>query len=386
MSDQRQAGDKVSEACVLVVDDQATTRAIHKALLERQQYQVVVAASGDEALSLCMERLPDLVLLDVEMPGLNGFETCRSLLAHFDVPIIFVTAHDELEEHLKAYDAGGVDLIVKPVSAEILMRKVSLAVGQHRERKSLHAETNSLRSAAQASQSSVGESHILLDFTRAALACRNFEALAQLCLEAVARLGVQACVALRHADGVTMRTSRGEATGLELSVLEQSFKMGRMFRFKRRLAINFRTVSMVVLDLPEDELAATRLCDSLLALCETAEALAENVAMRRESAARAEQMQLALAQASMSMAEVSEAYQRMVAQVRLTMSLLSEEVEQTYSWLATDRATESRIAGVFHMHVESILSTLMNGSTVGDRLENIAQILRGQDGGDVELF
>lgn len=91
------------EGYVLVVDDVPTTRAVHSLILSRH-FEVKNAASGDEALQMCAERRPDLVLLDVEMPGLDGFETRRRLRETFDFPIIFATAHEPLDEHLKAFD------------------------------------------------------------------------------------------------------------------------------------------------------------------------------------------------------------------------------------------------------------------------------------------
>jgi CheY-like chemotaxis protein len=80
-----------------------------------KHFAVTAAASGEEALALCAQELPDLVLLDVTMPGLDGYQTCRLLRErHPRVPIIFVTACQTLDEHLHAFEAGGDDLI-KPV-------------------------------------------------------------------------------------------------------------------------------------------------------------------------------------------------------------------------------------------------------------------------------
>ena len=116
---------------VLIVDDERVTRAFHRAILA-QHFDVLTAASGAEALELCVGQTPDLIVLDVEMPGIDGYETCRRLRAFTSVPILFVTGHQSLEEHLKAFDAGGTDLITKPVNAEIFQRKVAVAIRQYR--------------------------------------------------------------------------------------------------------------------------------------------------------------------------------------------------------------------------------------------------------------
>jgi CheY-like chemotaxis protein len=72
---------------VLVVDDNAANRTMHRAILAKK-FEVVTAASGREAIALCRENLPDLILLDIEMPDLDGIETCRRLREWTNIPII----------------------------------------------------------------------------------------------------------------------------------------------------------------------------------------------------------------------------------------------------------------------------------------------------------
>ena len=112
---------------VLIVDDSPPIRAMHRGILAKQ-FDVLTASSGTEALDMCQKRMPDLVLLDIEMPDMDGIDTCRQLRARSSVPVIFATGHESIEEHMKAYDAGGNDIVVKPVRKEILLRKVALAI------------------------------------------------------------------------------------------------------------------------------------------------------------------------------------------------------------------------------------------------------------------
>ena len=111
---------------VLVVDDIAENRRILTQTLEGEGYTVSAAPSGEIALKIAERDLPDLILLDLLMPGINGFETCRRLKAFAstrDVPVIFITANDELESLLEGFDVGAVDFISKPFQArEVLVR------------------------------------------------------------------------------------------------------------------------------------------------------------------------------------------------------------------------------------------------------------------------
>jgi putative two-component system response regulator len=112
---------------VLMVDDEPTSRAALEALLYREGYQLAVASSGTEALSLAAALLPDLILLDVMMPDMDGYEVCRQLRAHpvlADVPIIIVTALDDRQSRLYGIEAGADDFISKPYDRVELRARV----------------------------------------------------------------------------------------------------------------------------------------------------------------------------------------------------------------------------------------------------------------------
>jgi len=111
---------------ILVVDDHEPNRLLLEDLLEPQGYQVILAEDGEEAIRLVAESQPDLVLLDVMMPGQNGLEVCRRLRVDPEtgsLPIILVTALAEREHRLQGIDAGANDYLTKPIDrAELLLR------------------------------------------------------------------------------------------------------------------------------------------------------------------------------------------------------------------------------------------------------------------------
>lgn len=103
-------------------------------LLSDTGYQVLVAESGNSALTLLAQETPDLILLDVMMPGMDGYEVCRQIKAHetwSQIPVIFMTALNDPEDKMRAFAAGAVDYITKPIySAEVLTR-VSTQINLH---------------------------------------------------------------------------------------------------------------------------------------------------------------------------------------------------------------------------------------------------------------
>ena len=111
---------------ILIVDDNPANIKVLFDFLHQSGYKVSVAKSGESALLKVQEALPDLILLDVLMPGIDGFETCRRLKANpqtREIPVIFLSAIDEVNDKVKAFTVGGVDYISKPFqAAEILVR------------------------------------------------------------------------------------------------------------------------------------------------------------------------------------------------------------------------------------------------------------------------
>jgi len=119
-----------SAATVLVVDDNQQNREVAEGHLVGAGYRVLQAEGGAEALSLLASRRPDLVMLDVLMPGMDGYETCRRIRALpevGDTPVLFLTALGDLETHRAAMESGADDFLTKPLNrTELLIRVRSL--------------------------------------------------------------------------------------------------------------------------------------------------------------------------------------------------------------------------------------------------------------------
>jgi two-component system, OmpR family, alkaline phosphatase synthesis response regulator PhoP len=117
---------------VLIVDDQADERAIQRAMLEHRGYRVAEAADGEAALETAREMQPDLVLLDIAMPRMDGLAVCRELRKDSrtaDAVVLFYTASPagELEERVR--EAGGNGVLIKPVDPQEVAKRVESLIG-----------------------------------------------------------------------------------------------------------------------------------------------------------------------------------------------------------------------------------------------------------------
>lgn len=112
---------------ILVVDDTPASVGMIQVALEQENYQVLIAISGEKALERIEFIKPDLILLDIMMPGIDGYETCLQLKSNEktkDVPIIFLSALSETFDKVRAFSIGGVDYLTKPVEPEELLVRV----------------------------------------------------------------------------------------------------------------------------------------------------------------------------------------------------------------------------------------------------------------------
>lgn len=118
----------MSEGRILVVDDEPQIRRVMRTTLVTQGYEVTDARSGDEALELFRRDKYDLVLLDFNMPGMTGVETCRAIRVGSDVAIIMLTVRNTQKDKVDALDAGADDYVTKPFSMSELLARIRAAL------------------------------------------------------------------------------------------------------------------------------------------------------------------------------------------------------------------------------------------------------------------
>ncbi|OQW91607.1 MAG: hypothetical protein BWK79_16500 [Beggiatoa sp. IS2] len=133
----------VSRSVVLVVDDTLTNLALLNAILQQAGFNVLLAKNGEKALSTAKESPPDLILLDVAMPGWDGYETCRRIKREpslAKIPVLFLSGLGHPQDKVRAFEAGAMDYIQKPFQEEELLARVRTHVELYRLREKLEQE------------------------------------------------------------------------------------------------------------------------------------------------------------------------------------------------------------------------------------------------------
>ncbi len=154
---------------ILIADDEADIVSMLRAFFASRGYLVLSAADGVEALRQ-VEQEPDIILLDINMPGMDGMEVCRRIRAHVSCPILFLTARVEDADKVKGFSAGGDDYIVKPFSLVELEARVSA----HLRREARHSFETRIRFSGDLTID-YGERCLFFEGRRIGLAKKEFE-------------------------------------------------------------------------------------------------------------------------------------------------------------------------------------------------------------------
>ncbi len=118
----------IENRTILLIDDEPQIRRVLRTSLSAQGATVLDVESGEESLELLREQTVDLILLDMNMPGMGGLETCRAIRNGWDVPIIVVSVRDSDRDKVEALDAGADDFVTKPFSFDELMARIRAAL------------------------------------------------------------------------------------------------------------------------------------------------------------------------------------------------------------------------------------------------------------------
>lgn len=128
---------------ILVVEDESEIRELIQFNLEREGYTVTPARSGEEALAVTQNKLPDLILLDLMLPGIDGFDVCRAL-SSYQIPILMVTARTEDADIILGLEMGADDYITKPFSPRVLLARIRAVLRRHQKSRLIAAASENI--------------------------------------------------------------------------------------------------------------------------------------------------------------------------------------------------------------------------------------------------
>ncbi len=255
---------------ILVVDDSLMELQVTVGYL-RQYFEVQATTTGERALEMIANHKPNILLLDVNMPDIDGYEVCRRIREKDKhLKIIFVSAYDSTSEILKGYTVGGNDYIVKPYEPIILLSKINQAIIDETE---LEGASHDSANLAMEAMTSFGELGSVLTFLRSSFRTTTVEGLANLMLRTLEAYDLEACIQLRTPKSSLNFSNLGSLSPIEEELLARIAKMnGRIAESGPRIFINYEHASLMVKNMPfGDDVKMGRLRDNLAIMLEGAD-------------------------------------------------------------------------------------------------------------------
>lgn len=252
---------------VLVVDDDAMVRKIICRALS-QEYETVVAENGEEGIEKVGAENPDFVLLDVEMPGMNGYEVCDLLKQNpltQDKPVLFLSSHSGIRERMQGYEMGAADYIVKPFETEELLAKLRLLGQFRRDREQLDKRAKTASETALTAMRGSSELGLAIQFIEATYNAAEFDTIARRFFDVTNQLGLNCTLMFRTRSGKHFFSTKGAVSPLEKEVVNTLYEAGNRFNdFGCRTQINYSRVALLVKNMPlNDQQAYGRYKDFL---------------------------------------------------------------------------------------------------------------------------
>jgi DNA-binding response OmpR family regulator len=363
---------------LLVVDDDPMVTGMFAAGLE-PDYRVTQAQHPHAALAWLHENQPDVILLDIEMPDMDGYTLChriRTTPALAEVPVIFVSAHDSLEERIQAFDAGGDDFVIKPFDLEEMQRKIARAVRLKAGHWQLAQEKSAAEERAEMVQSLLEEMSLLLNFTRACLGASAFEDLADHTIATLAGMSLNAHVQIRARQATLTRTPAGEASALEESIFERSRDLGRIFSIGRHMVCNYDSFSILINNMPiQDKELCGRIRDHVAVIAETGAAAVQGIELRLQMAAAAQDIQQASHEAHKALLGLRSKYRLQQSDTRCALEGMVAQVERMYLSMGLTENQEHAISETVRAAVEQVLALFQEGIDFEGEFEAILECL-----------
>ena len=278
----------MSNKYIMFVDDSVSMQKIVESVLV-EDYEVLCASGAKEALSAMDRRVPDLFLLDIEMPEVDGYELAQVIRGRRDgtkVPIVFLSSMNTEKVIVKSYEAGGTDFITKPIIGDELKAKISIALTTSNKVKNAKLndqEVDSAKSVALDAMRSAADLGQLLGFIQGTYTCKNFDSLGHKLLDILAAYGLVAVVELRTPKKKYQYSHSDAVQPLEQSIIDRFREEKRIMDFNNRTLINYADVSLLIKNMPiDDENRYGQLKDVLATLAQASEPMILSLFLKKQ--------------------------------------------------------------------------------------------------------
>ena len=320
-----------SKALILCVDDEPINITIMEELLQ-DDYELISADSGLGCLELVSKNPPQLILLDVSMPELDGLETCRRLKqdpGSTEIPVIFISALSSDQELMAGYEAGGDDYITKPFSGDILHKKIDVVLTSQRSKQEFREISENAVEALMDNLTDTGELDLVGKFLRASFAVSNLQDLAEIVFDCLRKFKLDCSLLILFESENLFWFSDDINRPMERQILESLHGQDRVVSFGTRLAINSDRATILIRNIPAGKDKVDRLQDNLTILMEGLDTRIRTMQAEKKLQLHLGMLTKLVASATQDLEKIDELYDTRKARLSELLSNLVSDLERS---------------------------------------------------------
>ncbi len=370
---------------IMVVDDEPRNHRIMEDLLE-DEYELFLASSGEECLEKIDDVRPDVVLMDIMMPGMDGYQTCEKVTARSNgvgTPVIFVSAKDSLSDRLKGYEAGGIDYFVKPFDHNEIVSKIKTVFRYVDSSKKQSENASSAQKIAMQAMTTSSELGVVVRFFQDSYNATNYGDLTKLIFSTMENFGLKCSLQVRDGEDSLTVSDEGISSPIEATIMEKAEKRNKIFDHGSTTVFSCPHVSILVREMPlDDEVRYGLIKDNICYLLDGAEECVLGL-KRQVELDRQRKYLVSIVKAVNSMLKK---FNEDLHQLRLNGATIVEdmmdEMNDLVPRLALDEHQENSLFAVTEKGVEETTRLFNNGIRVDTRFQELMEQLANVDFND----
>lgn len=367
------------ERVLIIDDDRFTQNVLQKSLYKF--YETRTADNGAVGLNLAQNWRPDAILLDVEMPGQNGFEVCDVLKRDAktaDIPVIFLSGRSNVRERILGFEVGADDYLTKPCSQEVLTAKLQKIIEMYRQRNLLREQVKSVEQTALEAMATSFELGKAVRFVEKSQSYSTVERLGAALIEIVESLDLSACIRLNSRFSTFyMATGGNSVKPLEQDLITMLHTDKRFVDFGCRSQINYPGVALLVKNMPLDNRARYgRLKDTLPFVLGACDAKLRMLDAEHALTMQHRELANAVNNVQRTLTDVSSILIKNQRAVGTVMSELTSELSLHMNKLGLEGDQEEYINSKVDQAANKLYNCVREGNVVETILAGIADLLR----------
>jgi len=346
-------------------------------ILSDEHFEVMSVSSGEECLQKVNEHTPDIILLDIRMPGIDGFETCIKLRENYqlaDVPIIFLSGLMEDEDKIKAYEAGGNDYVTKPFNAIVLGAKINYALHNIEKIESANLEVSrSQEMIQQVMNYSTLLGHVLL-FLQQSYNCNSLEEVAENVFNTLRNFNLKCTLQFhKNNENINISDTGNAVPAIESNVIQVSKEHGRYFDFGARTVVNYKTISLLVKNMPidkPDEYGPLK--DSLYNLIEGADARLQIIFREEKLKQKREQLHSIVDEV---LVEISKQFSQVSQDNALIIENMVSDIDDQVSSMTLTDYQEEQLSNITQKAIKEVNEVFYKGLSLDKHLVSVSHAI-----------